>query len=59
MSTIVQMPVRVLLLGGELDEIGWFDFDHLPPLQPCCAMKARLALYTASVSKPAVSSRWL
>ncbi len=34
--------------GGELQmqesevlEIGWFDLDHLPPMQPCCALKAQ------------------
>jgi 8-oxo-dGTP pyrophosphatase MutT (NUDIX family) len=24
----------------EVLEIGWFDLDHLPPMQPCCMMKA-------------------
>ena len=33
--------------GGELRmqadevlELGWFDLDHLPTMQPCCALKA-------------------
>ena len=36
-----------VVLGGELRrqadevlELGWFDFDSLPPLMPCCAAKA-------------------
>ncbi len=53
----VQMSISFFeceVLGGELKmqedevlELRWFDLDELPPMQPCCAVKAQDARYFA------------